>query len=443
VSTALSIAAAATEAGDRAALVVGERTLSFAALAAMASAIDVEAGATPAPLVASPEPAAIAALLAHVDRGRPVALVHPRVAADEQARQAAVARAHAVPEGTLAVVFTSGSTGAPRGIVLSRASFLAAAAASAAHLGWRDDDRWLLALPLAHVGGLAVLLRCLVARRPVVVAGDDLPAALARSTLASLVPTQLDALLADPAWRPRLSLRAILLGGAAASPALLDRAAARGVPFLTTYGMTETWGQVATQPLATAGRRAPLTPLQGVTIEAGRDDAGRGEAGRGAAGRAAPAPIRVLSPTRATGVLGEPPTSGWLATSDLGWLDDRGDLHVAGRADDVIITGGENVHPLEVEAHLAAVPGVAAACVFAVADERWGQLVAAAVVPAPHIEPGALRERIVAGLTPLGAHHRPRRLAILPALPLGPTGKVDRRATASAAAAHLVGVAYS
>jgi o-succinylbenzoate---CoA ligase len=436
VTTALSIAAAATDAGDRAALVIGEQTLSFTALAALAAAIDVEAGATPAPLVASPEPAAIAALLAHVERGRPVALVHPRVAADEQARQAAVARAHAVPEGTLAVVFTSGSTGAPRGIVLSRASFLAAAAASAAHLGWRDDDRWLLALPLAHVGGLAVLLRCLVARRPVVIAGDDLAAALARSTLASLVPTQLDALLADPGWRPPPALRAILLGGAAASPALLDRAAARGVPFLTTYGMTETWGQVATQPLATAGRRAPLTPLQGVTIEAGRGDAGRGDADRAA-------PIRVLSPTRATGVLGEPPTSGWLATSDLGWLDDRGDLHVAGRADDVIITGGENVHPLEVEAHLAAVPGVAAACVFAIPDERWGQLVAAAVVPAPHIEPGALVDRIAAALTPLGAHHRPRRLAILPALPLGPTGKVDRRATAAAAAAHLVSVAYS
>jgi O-succinylbenzoic acid--CoA ligase len=432
VTTALSLTAAAAEAGDRAALIIGEQAVSFAALAAMAADVAVEPGPTPAPLVASPAPAAIAALLAHVERGRAVALVHPRVAADEQARQAAVAGAHAVPDGTLAVVFTSGSTGTPRGIVLSRASFLAAAAASAAHLGWRDDDRWLLALPLAHVGGLAVLLRCLVARRPAVIAGDDLAGALAQSTLASLVPTQLDGLLADPGWRPPPALRAILLGGAAASPALLDRAADRDVPFLTTYGMTETWGQVATQPLATAGRRAPLRPLHGVTIEAGRGDAGRGT----------PAPIRVLSPTRATGVLGEPPTAGWLATSDLGWLDDRGDLHVAGRADDVIITGGENVHPLEVEAHLAGVPGVAAACAFAVPDARWGQLVAAAVVAAPHVEPGALVARIVAALTPLGAHHRPRRLAILPSLPLGPTGKVDRRATAAAAATQLVAVAY-
>jgi O-succinylbenzoic acid--CoA ligase len=427
-TTALSVAAAAAEAGARPALVLGERTIPYGALAAMAAGVDVADGDHPAPLVATPEPAAIAALLAHVERGRAIALVHPRVAASEQARQAAVAHAHAVPAGTLAVVFTSGSTGTPRGIVLSRPSFLAAAAASAAHLGWRDDDRWLLALPLAHVGGLAVLLRCLVARRPVVIAGDDLAAAIAGATLASLVPTQLDALLADPAWRPPPALRAILLGGAAASPALLDRAAARGVPFLTTYGMTETWGQVATQPLATAGRRAPLRPLPGVTIDAGRG---------------APAPIRIRAASRATGILGEPPAGdGWLATSDLGWLDAAGDLHVAGRADDVIITGGENVHPVEVEAHLTAVPGVAAACVFAVPDERWGQLVAAAVVAAPHVEPAALLARVVASLTPLGAHHRPRRLAILPTLPLGPTGKIDRRATATAAAPHLVAVAY-
>ena len=426
--TALSITAAAREAPDAPALLRPDGAVTVAALAARAAAIDVADGAgidRPVPVVAHADVDTIAQLLALIERGRAIALLHPRVSDDERARQAALAAAHPVPAGTLAVVFTSGSTGAPRGIVLSVASFLAAAAASAEHLGWRDDDRWLLALPLAHVGGFAVLLRCLVARRPAVLPDPDEPLAeaLARATLASLVPTQLDALLADPTWRPPAHLRAILLGGAAASPALLERAAARGVPYLATYGMTETWGQVATQPLETAGTRAALAPLPGVTIEAGR-------------GR--PAPIRILTPTRATGILGEPPSTGWLATSDLGRLDERGHLQVTGRADDVLITGGENVHPLEVEAHLVAGPGVAAACVFGVADERWGQVVAAVVVR----RPGFDRDALVAHLAALGPHHRPRRLAYLDALPVGATGKVDRRTAAAIAAPLLCPVAY-
>ena len=423
---ALSIRAAADDAGDRPAVITATAVVSFAELAARAAAVPVTASDSAAPVVATPSLDTLAEILAHVDRGRAVALLHPRVDAGERARQAALAAARPVAAGTLAVVFTSGSTGQARGVVLSRAGFLAAAHASAEHLGWRGDDRWLLALPLAHVGGLAVALRCLVARRPVVLLEGDFAAdraaallAAGAATLASLVPTQLDALLADSGWRPPPHLRAVLLGGAAAPAGLLDRAAARGVPFLATYGMTETWGQVATQPLASAGRRAALAPLPGVTLEAGSPGS--------------PAPIRIRTAARATGVLGGPrdASTGWQVTSDLGWLDAAGHLHVTGRADDVIITGGENVHPLEVEAHVAAAPGVAAACVFAVPDARWGQLVAAAVVAAAGFDRAAL----VAHLAALGPHHRPRRLAIVDALPLGPSGKVDRRAAAARYAA--------
>jgi O-succinylbenzoic acid--CoA ligase len=435
---ALSISAAAAERPDAVALVTLARSYTFAELAALALRHRPAAplpGDAPTPLVAAPTLHTVLDLYAHLEARRPVALLHHKLPRDARA-QLADAAARPVPAGTLAVAFTSGSTGAPRGVVLSRAAFVAAAAASAAHLGNRADDAWLVALPLAHVGGLAALLRALVHRRAAVFLDRDFDAAAARvlaarATLASLVPTQLAALLDDPAWRPAPGLRAVLLGGAAAPAPLLARAAARGVPFLTTYGMTETWGQVATQALARAGDpSAPLVPLPGVTITAGTEEA--------------PALIRVDTPTRMTSYLDQaeavdpsPPLGGgWprpeapIETRDLGWLG-GGALHVTGRADDVIVTGGENVHPAAVEAVLAGAPGVTACCAFGLPDVRWGQIVVAAVVPAPGFDADTALAHCAAHLAP---HQRPRRLVPVAALPLGPNGKIDRRSCARLAA---------
>ncbi|MCE9576216.1 MAG: AMP-binding protein [Deltaproteobacteria bacterium] len=408
---ALSITAAAAEAPDAIALVTPAARFTYRELAARAAAF-----ALGAPLVAAPTVDTIVAILAHLEAHRPMGLIHHR-APD---RDALIARlATAPPENdTLAVAFTSGSTGAPRGVLLSRTGVRAALTASAAHLGAGPDDAWLVALPLAHVGGLAALLRALVARRPAVFLDGDfdraaVAALLHHCTHASLVPTQLAALLDDEAWRPPPSLRAILLGGAAAPAPLLAAARARGVPVIRTYGMTETFGQVATQRLADAGDPdAPLVPLPGIAIAAGTPDA--------------PALIRVDSPARMLGYLGEPPLADrWLATSDLGAIVDGG-LRIAGRADDVIITGGENVHPAVVEAALASAPGVRACCAVGLADARWGQIVALAVVPGPGFDPQAI---LAHGA--LAPHQRPRRVITLAALPLGPTGKIDRRAVAA------------
>ncbi|HWU86216.1 MAG TPA: hypothetical protein VN253_03030, partial [Kofleriaceae bacterium] len=204
-----------------------------------------------------------------------------------------------------------------------------------------------------------------------------------------------------------------LLGGAAAPPSLLAAAAARGVPFLTTYGMTETFGQVATMAPARAGDpAAPLVPLPGVAIEAGT--------------REAPAPIRIRGPMLAPQYLDGAPIAPAFGTADLGFLDGNA-LYVVGRADDVIVTGGAKVHPQQVEAVLAATPGVLAACVFAVPDERWGQLVGAALTTAPAFDLAAAAAHWHAALP---AHARPRRLALAAQLPLTPTGKPDRRAAA-------------
>ncbi len=372
------------------------------------------------PLVAGLDRASVDAIIDAIERRRPVGLIHDRLPADQRDELAARLAASPVPDDTAAVVFTTGSTGRPKGVVLSHAATHAAVAASAARLGVRSDDRWLLALPPAHIAGLGVILRSLAARTPIVVAaGGDramVAAALAGDaiTLTSLVPTQLAALLDDPAWRPPPSLRAVLLGGAAAPAAVIARARARGVPVLLTYGMSESCGQAATCP---PGEPPPPgavgRPLDGVTITAGT--------------RAAPAVIAIRTPSGFTGYLDQPRFDPEvIVTADLGFVED-GWLHVVGRVDDVIITGGEKVHPTTVEDALTRVPGVAAACVVGVPDPSWGQLVAAAIVAGPGFERAAL-DAAIAALPP---HARPRRLIVVDTLPLGATGKIDRRAVAA------------
>ena len=182
-----------------------------------------------------------------LDAREPIALLHPKLAHREQLRQRLAVLHAPLPADAAAILFTSGSTGEPRGIVLSRAALDAAAEASWQHLGKRENDRWLLALSPASAGGLAVIVRCRAANIPIEIlgsanerAGDDhrgsagdsqaaLAAALARCTLASLVPAQLSLLLSDPNWRCPASVRAMLLGGAAAPPALVEEAVRRGM----------------------------------------------------------------------------------------------------------------------------------------------------------------------------------------------------------------------
>ena len=241
----LSITDAAREVPDQIAIETASRSLTFAGCVKEIAATLVEtsaaADAQPAAIVATPSIETVLAVYAALAARRPIALLHHRLAADEAERQRELALRTPLPPDAAIVLFTSGSTGAARGVVLSRAALVAAAEANARHLGWRDTDRWLLALSLAHAGGLSIVIRCLAARRPIVLCDHDFDRdrtaeLLERCTLASLVPTQLAALLDDPAWRPGAELRAVLLGGAAAPPALLERAAERGVPFLTTYG---------------------------------------------------------------------------------------------------------------------------------------------------------------------------------------------------------------
>lgn len=393
-------------------------------------------------LTARATPELVVRFWALVQLGVTVVLLHPRWTAAERAEVAGLdpsawdlddvpvsTRAGRIvplapsvripPERPLAVVFTSGSAAGPKGVILSRGAFVASAEASAARLGWREDDRWLLSLPPAHVGGLSVLTRCLLARRPVVL-GEGLDAAgtvaLMREagvTLASAVAPQLQRLV-DTGAAPPL-LRAVLVGGGPCPESLLRRARESGWPALATYGLTETCSQIATQDPAEAREAgdAGAAPLPGVELRV-RDK------------RIQVRGSMLMSGYYPRGRHEEPiDADGFLDTGDLGRLDERGRLHVLGRADDVIVTGGENVFPGEVERALLACPGVAAALVLAVEAEPWGQVVAALLVAGPAgSAPQARISECLAGLAP---YKRPRLVAWVDELPLGPNGKPDRR----------------
>ena len=442
----LSIRAAAAEHPDRVALVAGGAAITWRELGGRARGRDAsELGPIAFRVARTAE--SIAEIYARIDRRAPfLPLPTSASSPDEPELRASISRLARPP---LALVRTSGSTGTPKTACLSREAFLASAAGSAANLGFYDDDRWLLAMPLSHVGGLSILVRCLVARACVVLREDspfdpsEVAARIARDrvTLASMVPTMLVRLL-DAGWEAPPHLRAVLLGGAAASTDLLARADDRGIPVLTTYGLTETCSQVATQPYGTRnrGELGAGRPVRGAEIcieedewaspEASADHPGgvRAEGGGGPRITTNGGEILVRGAMLMDGYLDAPSpltSDGFLRTGDLGELDTAGNLHVRGRLDDRIITGGENVDPLEVERVLTQHPSVHAACIVGLPDREWGERVAALVVADPDLTE---RDLLAWSRDHLPPAARPRLARFVPALPLTPSGKPDREA---------------
>ncbi|MFQ5679208.1 MAG: AMP-binding protein [Gemmatimonadota bacterium] len=337
------------------------------------------------------------------------------------------------------ILATSGSSGRPRLVALSRDALVSNARAAARRLRLAAEDRWLASLSLAHVGGLALAVRARLLRSTLVLRETFDPEEWAHLldegafTHASLVPTMLYRLLEARGDRPAPpSLRCLLVGGAATPSGLLERALGLGYPVALTYGLTECGSQVATAPPELVRRRPGTVgpPLDGTRVRLSEE----GE-------------ILVRGPSVMLGYWDEPDVrnceGAWLRTGDYGRLDEEGHLWITGRRADRIVSGGVNVDPAEVEEVLLSCPAVRKAVVVGVADPEWGERVVAAVqlqgeqIRAERASGAAggesAREAIRSELEArcrkrLSGPKRPKEWAFVTVLPVRPTGKPDRPA---------------
>lgn len=335
-------------------------------------------------------------------------------------------------DAPLAIVHTSGTTGQPKGAVLSVSNFFYSALAATLRLGHVPGDRWLCVMPLWHVGGLALLTRAMLQGAPVVLQPTFEPAAVMHAlqhesvSLVSLVPTMLHRLLELHAGKWPASLRLILLGGAAAPDELLRSSAEAGLQVAPTWGLTETTSQVATL-LPSAARSKPGSVGKPLlfnrlrVVNALIETLAPGETGQ----------VLVSGPTVMHGYWHDEQATAAalradeLHTGDLGYLDEEGDLFIVQRRSDLIISGGENVYPAEVEHILCAHPAVLDAAVLGIDDVEWGQRVAAVVQLQPDttISPEALQTYSRARLA---AHKLPRDIRFVADLPRSAAGKLQR-----------------
>lgn len=321
------------------------------------------------------------------------------------------------------VIATSGSEGTPKAVMLTHANLAAAARAANERLPLAPGDVWLACLPLHHIGGVSIVHRCLHAgatlslheRFDATAVWQEIAAGAVSHV--SLTPAMLARLLdvaETDGGAPPPSLRHALIGGAALSRPLFARARAAGWPLRPSWGMSESAAQAATRVEAIddwrEGEAGPL--LAGL--------AARVEADGRLALRGAQIMRGYLNPELAPGV---GLSDGWFVTSDLGRIDADGSITVLGRADDMLVSGGVNVHPLEVEGRLAACPGVEDLAITALPDPVWGDLLVALYVGPASAD--ALREF---GRKHLASAQRPRRLLRVERLPRNAMGKIERAA---------------
>ncbi|MBX3715324.1 MAG: o-succinylbenzoate--CoA ligase [Burkholderiales bacterium] len=328
---------------------------------------------------------------------------------------------HDDPARDAAILFTSGTTGRPKGAVLTRGNQLASARASGAVLPLAPGDRWLASLPFFHVGGLGIVHRCLLAGACVALPDDFSAEALDRAiedhgvTHLSVVDATLRRILGARGGRPLPHrVRAVVVGGGPVSPALLEACPQA----MASYGLTESCAMATlVRPGASdAQRRTAGQALPGVELRIAADGV-----------------IELRGPMVMRGYLDDPEATaaslrdGWLRTGDLGEIDGDGCLRVLSRRDDLIISGGENVYPAEIEHALREHPAVADAVVVGVPDEQWGEAPLAFVELRAPGEPD-----LRAFLAPRLARYKIPRIAFVDAIPRLANGKPDRAALKSA-----------
>ena len=309
-----------------------------------------------------------------------------------------------LPSAVCCLLFTSGSSAHPKIAALSYDNFLASATGSIPPCHLQEHSRWLLSLPLFHVGGIGILFRCILSHSCIVLSKEKPPRALEQNKIThlSLVPTQLYRLLQEPpAYK---TLECILLGGAPIPPELLVQAKKRNFPVFSTYGMTEMSSQITMD-------QGKVLPFREVQI------ASDGE-------------ILVKGKTLFKGYLQEdmlflPLIDGWFATKDLGEWDASDNLVIKGRKDLLFISGGENISPEEIERALCSLTGIYLAVVVPIPDEEYGERPFAFIHNTCGTSAEEIRERL---LSVLPKFCIPKQIVSLPGDLVENSIKWDRKA---------------
>ena len=265
------------------------------------------------------------------------------------------------------IIHTSSSSGSPKAALHSLSSHWHNASGSAENLPFAPGDCWLLSLPLYHIGGYSMLFKCLIGGGAIAVNDPATPIGESLSVLPvthlSLVPTQLYRMLASPRGVNLLKgLRAILLGGSAAGRPLLEKAVGAGLPIYLTYGSTEMGSQISTsrQPITAAtDDSGALLPYREVSLSAEGEILVKG-------------PCLFMGYLEADGIRSARDEEGWFHTGDDGTISDDGTITVLGRRDNMFISGGENIHPEEIEKALTAIDGIEEALVAPAPDPEYG-----------------------------------------------------------------------
>ncbi|MFJ8255663.1 o-succinylbenzoate--CoA ligase [Peribacillus asahii] len=334
-------------------------------------------------------------------------------------------------EDTATIMYTSGTTGKPKGVMQTFGNHWWSAVGSALNLGLHEQDSWYCAVPIFHISGLSILMRSVIYGMKVVLVEkfdeEEANRHICKNgvTIISVVTAMLNRMLLNLGERNYpSSFRCMLLGGGPAPLPLLEHCKEKGIPVFQTYGMTETASQIVTltpeysmEKIGSAGKA--LFPSQ-IRIEVDGKQAKPNEAGE----------IVVFGPNVTKGYFNRVDATeqaikaGWLYTGDIGYLDDEGFLYVLDRRSDLIISGGENVYPAEIESVLSAHPAVFEAGVTGVIDEKWGQVPLAFVVLTEEVTEQQLlahcREH-------LAAYKMPREIVFCDYLPRNGANKLLRR----------------